>query len=244
MDKQHTAVLSASTLIGDSIVNREGDDLGDLEELMIDLTSGRIAYAVLSFGGFLGLGEKLFAIPWDALAVDQEEERLILDVDEEMLEDAPGFDKNDWPATPGRDLVRQAYDHYGYEPYWRLGEAREMESQLSLVLSASTLTGDKVVNPEEEDLGELEALMIDLESGIIAYAVLSFGGFMGLGDKLFAIPWDAIVVDEAEERLILDIDEETLEDAPGFDKDDWPAAPNREYVAQIYVFYGYEPYWQ
>jgi len=95
MDKQHTAVLSASTLMGDSVVNREGDDLGGLEELMIDLIGGRIAYAVLSFGGFLGLGEKLFAIPWDALALDQEEERLILDVDEEMLEDAPGFDKDD-----------------------------------------------------------------------------------------------------------------------------------------------------
>ena len=104
--------------------------------------------------------------------------------------------------------------------------------------------GDKVVNPEEEDLGELEALMIDLETGHIAYAVLSFGGFMGVGDKLFAIPWEAITVDEAEERLILDIDKETLEDAPGFDKDDWPVAPDREYVSQVYDYYDYEPYWR
>lgn len=243
MDRKRTAVLSASTLVGDTIVNREGADLGDLEELMIDLTSGRIAYAVLSFGGFLGLGEKLLAIPWDAMAVDQEEKRLILDVDEEMLEEAPGFDKDNWPATPDRDYVRQVYDHYGYEPYWRLGEERATENQLSLVLSTSTLTGDKVVNPEEEDLGELEALMIDLESGHIAYGVLSFGGLLGVGDKLFAIPWEAIIVDEAQERLILDIDEETLEHAPGFDKDDWPGTADRDYVGDVYDYYGYDRYW-
>jgi sporulation protein YlmC with PRC-barrel domain len=244
MDRQLTAVLSASTLTGDKVVNRDGDDLGDVEDLMIDLTRGRIAYAVLSFGGFLGLGEKLFAVPWEAMGLDLEEERLILNVEEETLEDAPGFDKDDWPGTPAKDFVRQTYDYYGYAPYWRLGEEREEESQLSLVLSASTLMGDNVVNAEGDDLGELQELMIDLDTGGIAYAVLSFGGFLDVGDKLFAIPWEAITVDEAEERLILDIDEETLENAPGFDKDDWPSTRDRQYVSQVYDYYGCRPYWQ
>lgn len=102
--------------------------------------------------------------------------------------------------------------------------------------------GDKVVNGQEEDLGELEELMIHLESGDIAYAVLSFGGFIYVGDKLFAIPWQAFTVDAGEERLILDIDDDTLEDAPGFDKDDWPATPDSDYIAQVYDYYGYEPY--
>jgi hypothetical protein len=102
--------------------------------------------------------------------------------------------------------------------------------------------GDKVVNGQEEDLGELEELMIHLESGDIAYAVLSFGGFIYVGDKLFAIPWQAFTVDAGEERLILDIDDDSLEDALGFDKDDWPATPGSDYIAQVCEYYGYEPY--
>ena len=80
-----------------------------------------------------------------------------------------------------------------------------------LVLSASTLKGDKVVNHQGEDLGKIEELMIDLDRGRIAYAVLSFGGFLGMGDKLFAIPWQAFTVDTAQKRLVLNAKKELLE---------------------------------
>ena len=66
-DRNDPDFLSASTLKGDKVVNRAGEDLGKIEELMIDLRDGRIAFAVLSFGGFLGMGDKLFAIPWQAI---------------------------------------------------------------------------------------------------------------------------------------------------------------------------------
>src|ERR1700730_9304650 len=90
------------------------------------------------------------------------------------------------------------------------------------VLAADTLTGDKVVNLQKEDLGKIEHLMIDLTSGRIAYAVLSFGGFLGMGDKLFAIPWRALSVDTVEKSFILNVDKELLKRAPGFDKEHWP----------------------
>jgi sporulation protein YlmC with PRC-barrel domain len=91
------------------------------------------------------------------------------------------------------------------------------EKSFGLVLSASTLKGDNVVNPQGEDLGKIEEIMIDLDRGRIAYTVLSFGGFMGLGDKLFAIPWQAFTVDTANKRLILNAKRELLEKATGFD---------------------------
>jgi PRC-barrel domain len=78
---------------GDKVINRQKEGLGTIEHLMIDEEKGRVAYAVLSFGGFLGMGDKLFAIPWSALAVDTEERQFILDVDKKLLEHAPGFDK-------------------------------------------------------------------------------------------------------------------------------------------------------
>ena len=113
--------LSAGTLIGDDVRNPAGEDLGKIEEIMLDVSSGRIAYAVLSFGGFLGIGDKLFAVPWDALTVDTANERFVLDVSKERLEDAPGFDEDNWPETTEADdaWLVSVYEYYETEPYWR-----------------------------------------------------------------------------------------------------------------------------
>jgi sporulation protein YlmC with PRC-barrel domain len=111
------------------------------------------------------------------------------------------------------------------------------------VLAADTLTGDKVVNLQNEDLGKIEHLMIDLGTGRIAYAVLSFGGFLGMGDKLFAIPWSALTVDTLEKRFILQVDKELLKRAPGFDKEQWPNMADRAWGTQVFKYYGAKPYW-
>jgi len=105
------------------------------------------------------------------------------------------------------------------------------------VLAADTLTGDKVVNLQKEDLGKIEHLMIDLESGRIAYAVLSFGGFLGLG------AWSALSVDTVEHRFILNVDKELLKAAPGFDKEHWPNMADHAWGAKVYTYYGAKPYW-
>ena len=113
-------VLGASTLTGDRVRNNAGDDLGKIEEIMIDLTSGRVAYAVLSFGGFLGIGDKLFVVPWSALTVDQSAHEFVLDVRREDLEKAPGFDKDNWPDMADPGYGREIHSHYGQKPYWEV----------------------------------------------------------------------------------------------------------------------------
>lgn len=113
----NTQLLSAGTLQGDPVINLEGEEIGRVEELMIDLDSGHVGYAVLSFGGFMGMGRKLFAVPWQALTVDLERECLVLDVPKEVLQEAPGFDPDNWPdidLSMGEELHR----HYGVSPYW------------------------------------------------------------------------------------------------------------------------------
>lgn len=104
--------LSTSTLAGDAIKNPQGDSLGDLKDIMIDTTSGKVAYAVLSFGGILGMGDKLFAVPWEALAVDGENKCLILNVSKERLKDAPGFDKDHWPNFADPAFADQLRGYY------------------------------------------------------------------------------------------------------------------------------------
>jgi sporulation protein YlmC with PRC-barrel domain len=89
--------ISATTLIGDSVRNADGDDLGKIEDLMVDTATGKVVYAVLSFGGFLGVGDKLFAVPLEAMHVDTDNKCLVLRESKERLENAPGFDKNNWP---------------------------------------------------------------------------------------------------------------------------------------------------
>jgi sporulation protein YlmC with PRC-barrel domain len=123
-------------------------------------------------------------------------------------------------------------------PQTRDAKGRWMQS----ILAADTLTGDKVVNRQKEDLGTIEHLMIDVEKGRVAYAVLSFGGLLGMGTKLFAIPWSALTVDTGEKRLILDADKKLLERAPGFDKAHWPDMADRAWDAEVSAFYGAKPY--
>ena len=90
-------LMGANTLIGNDVYNLAEEDLGDIKEIMLDMVSGKIAYAVLSYGGLLGMGEKLFAVPWGALTLDTENKRFILNVEKDKLENAAGFDKDDWP---------------------------------------------------------------------------------------------------------------------------------------------------
>lgn len=123
-DKTYRRVLSASTLAGDKVRNSAGEDLGKVDEIMIDIASGRVAYAVLSFGGMLGMGNKLFAVPWSAFKIDEDEKCFILDVNKKTLEGAPGFDKDRWPDMADTTWRSDVYRYYGATPYWQDEEVR------------------------------------------------------------------------------------------------------------------------
>jgi sporulation protein YlmC with PRC-barrel domain len=112
---------------------------------------------------------------------------------------------------------------------------------MRLVLAATALAGDRVRNRAGEDLGRIEEIMLDIPTGRIAYAVLSFGGFLGIGDKLFAVPWKALQIDTGEHKFILDIPRRTLETAPGFDKNDWPDMADPEFYGPVHKFYNQQP---
>ena len=118
------------------------------------------------------------------------------------------------------------------------------------VVQVSRMIGNKVVNPSGEVLGNLKELVLDLEEGHIAYAVLSFGGLIGVGDKLFAIPWEALMLNPKDHTFILDVEKEVLQKAPGFDKDHWPDDAHEVFTLReagwlldLDEYYGYSPYW-
>ena len=110
-------LMGADTLIGNDVTNLEGDDLGSIKEIMLDMQTGRIAYAVLSFGGVFGMGEKLFAVPWNALTLNTQNKRFEIDVDKTQLENAPGFNKDRWPDMADMNWEREIHAYYGTQPY-------------------------------------------------------------------------------------------------------------------------------
>ena len=111
-------IMAASDFEGEDVVNNRGETLGEIEEIMLDVRSGRIAYAVLAAGGFLGIGEKYFAIPWRALTLDTDRKCFILDIDKERLENAPGFEKDHWPSMADQNWASQVHGYYRTAPYW------------------------------------------------------------------------------------------------------------------------------
>ncbi len=110
-------VMGADTLVGNDVFNHKDEDLGDIKEIMLDMRSGKVGYAVLSFGGFLGMGEKLFAVPWNALKLDTENKRFVLNVEKERLKLAPGFDKDKWPNMADQSWAKEIHSYYGTQPY-------------------------------------------------------------------------------------------------------------------------------
>jgi hypothetical protein len=104
-------------------------------------------------------------------------------------------------------------------------------------MGADTLLGNDVYNRAEENLGTIKEFMIDMQSGRISYAVLSFGGFLGMGDRLFAVPWQALRLDPANKRFLLNVNKDKLKNAPGFDKDHWPAMADEGWASEVHTFY-------
>ena len=101
------------------------------------------------------------------------------------------------------------------------------------VLTASTLKGNKVTNAKGEDLGKVEEIMLDLEQGRVAYVVLSFGRANWMpNNKLFAVPWNVLSISHHDKKFILNVSKETLQSAPGFDRDKWPEVADFGWLAK------------
>jgi sporulation protein YlmC with PRC-barrel domain len=136
---------------------------------------------------------------------------------------------------------------------WRAGAAADGETggapppqrsaQASPLMTASKMCGNKVINQQNETLGQIDEIVIDLPRGRIAYAAMASGGFLGLGERLFAVPWTTLAYDAGRECFVMDARKEIFENAPGFDKDRWPAQVDAEWHDQVHRYYGAPLYW-
>lgn len=233
----HSARASRLATMG--VKNERGEDLGKIEDIVVDIGKGNLRYVALSFGGFLGLGDKLFAVPFETLRAAHDPNstkyHLVLNVDKQTMEKAPGFDKNHWP-----DFGNLAWAS-DVERFYRRGST-ERTKPGTTAFKSKDLVGMRVENEQGQDLGKINALVMELHSGKLRYAALSFGGFLGVGDMLFAVPWQALKVryntDKQQYHVVLNADKARLEKAPGFDSKHWPNFADREWAGNVHTFYG------
>lgn len=110
--RDKTGVLKASNVIGMKVESTEGKSLGKIKDLVLDPAEGDVQYAVLDFGGFLGIKDKYFIVPWEAINFTPNGKKIMLDVSKRDLKNAPGFDKNHWPDFSDPQQQVTIYEFY------------------------------------------------------------------------------------------------------------------------------------
>lgn len=228
--------MRASSLIGMGVHNLQGRDLGEINDLMIDVNNQRVRYAILAFGGFMGLGEKLFAYPVSVLRTSGD--RLVLDVPKDRLEQAPGFDRNlwpDWMDTTYRDEVDR---HFGP------GVSGPENLKNVRLVRASELMDMDVNDKQGREAGEIEDLVVNFYSGKVRYAVLDFDKAWSTDDKLLPLPLNTLrLPSDADDEAVLQVPREKLNMTSGFEESRWPdlnSAPYRERIDKdLPMYYGW-----
>lgn len=108
------SLLNTEQLLNKNVIGTKGEKLGEVEQLVIDST-GQVRYGILQRGGFLNMGTKLYAIPWQALQTTANKDNYVLNISEEKLANAPSFERRNWPDFADAKLNRQVYSYYGYQ---------------------------------------------------------------------------------------------------------------------------------
>lgn len=216
--------VRASKLIGMDVRNVQGERLGEIKDLIVDVSNDRVHYAILSFGGFLGVGDKLFAYPVRSFTQTGDGDKLVLNVDKSRLKGAPGFEKDRYP-----DWTR-----YGEEVERYHGATVAVRPMPNAVLRrASELIGKDVNDRNGKDLGEIDDIIVNMRTGTVPYAVLEFDQSWNLNDKLLPVPLRAMDYSTGRRDLVMNIDKGQLDTAKAFDQRRWPDINDPKYMAEV-----------
>ncbi len=225
-----TAIVKGTEVVGKKVIVSGGEKVGRIHDLALDTTNRRIAYAIVELDE---VNDSYFAVPWSALRCDGEH-ATIEGLDRQRLRGAPSFARATWPRDWNDTQFRQSLaTYYSRQPY---GDQQSGGAMRWEAMKASEMFGRNVENTADENIGEIEDLAIDPSTGRIAYAVLSFGGFLGFNDKFFAVPLEALT-HQSDGTCRLAVDKDRLKDAPGFDKKNWPRTGNATFDTQVRDFY-------
>jgi sporulation protein YlmC with PRC-barrel domain len=225
-----THVFRTADIVGLAVKNKAGENIGKIDDLAIDMKSGDVHYAALAYGGVAGVGSKLFAVPLQKMTFvmgepnNRNSRHFVFDVSKDELDKSNGFDTSHWPNVA--------------DPKWSAGIERKPQASgeqrpavaYETVFRASKIKGMDVRNDEDQNLGSVDDLVIDIPKAHVKYVALSFGSWFTGGNKLFAVPLGEFTLTHRNDKTFLTLhhSQEALKNAPGFDKNHWPdtADPN------------------
>jgi sporulation protein YlmC with PRC-barrel domain len=246
-----------SQIINSDVENLDRESLGEISDVALDPQAGNVRYAVLSFGGFLGLGERMFAIPWEALDFQIRDDRVtkvIIDVDRERLRQAPGFESNRWPETAdplfteemsgvrgaATPTAKQTPERRPAETRGRDRSDRRTGGAMAAAKGSDLLKDYQVRTEAGQELGKVEDLAVDPTTGRITHVILSAKKVEGTKGKLFPIPWRAVHVMPEHKEIVVQIDADRLRQAPSFARGEWPNLTDPRWMDETSSFYGVE----
>ncbi|MBS1189767.1 MAG: hypothetical protein H6R10_1559 [Rhodocyclaceae bacterium] len=209
----------ASKLIGMTVKNAQGETLGKIDDLVVDVNNERIYYAVLASGGILGMGGKLFAYPVSLFRPGADKDELALNVDKERLKKAPGFESKNWPDWGNtQDRYRSEVDRY----FGPTVTAKAMPNER--LARASTLIGKNVDDRDGKKAGEIKDLAVNLGTGRVHYAVLDVDTSWMKADKLVPISLHAFAYPAPQDKsknLTINLAKNQIDTSQGIDKKRW-----------------------
>lgn len=219
---------------GTKVHDSKGEHVGKISDVVFDPSSGRIHYFVLASGGVLGMGEKTYAIPFQAFRLSPDEKYFTLNVDKEKLKSAPETRSD---MAYNREFATQVDQYYGVSP---TSAAQSDKDRMMSFASFDNMKGMKVTDPKGDHLGKVSDVVFDPSAGRIGYFILASGGAAGVGEKKYAIPFQAFQWKPDQKVLALNIDKERLKDAPEARAD---MAYDRDFAMRADQFYGVSPSW-
>lgn len=260
VDRKHMnkagIVTRASKLIGMNIENPQGESLGEINDLVMNTSTGEVKYAAVTYGGFLGVGNKMFAVPFEAFNIKQKPDStahtLVLNVNQKQLEGATGFDEDHWPDFADATYLADLNKRYDVK-HKRMNKGEKRQAGTSKLdpktsgknVRVSQLNGMNIQNAEGKSVGEINDIVINASHGKVQYAAVTYGGFLGVGNKMFAVPFKAFEIkqnpEEPEEQiLVLNVTQQQLEGAQGFDEDHWPDFADPDFSKELHKRYRIE----
>jgi sporulation protein YlmC with PRC-barrel domain len=230
-----SAAEPGNKLIGREVRNPAGQRLGAVKDVAVDLSSGRVLCVLVSVGGFLGLGDRLAAVPPGAFAANGS--RLRLDADKQKLLKAPQYKSMDDLRDAG--FIATAYRQFDQPTWWSHNAALSFDNAALL----TQLFGMNVKDVSGQRMGELNNLAIDLAGGRIACAIFWPDRTLNLAKEFYALPPNALTLSPDSKSLSTGVDRDKLAGAPHFPRDKWPEM-TWAWASAIYQHYGKQAYFE
>jgi sporulation protein YlmC with PRC-barrel domain len=242
-DKSLGPIERANKVIGKTVHTSDNQKAGKIENLVVDLESGRVLYAVVGTG-VLGVGGHDYAVAPGAFS-DVAGENARLSIDKAKLTGSPQFSSNvDKPEELGRAaFITQVYQHFG-QPAWWQGATSTDTGTFRNVHKAKDIIGMKVKNVSNEDIGKVENLMVNLPAGRAPFVILNPDSNLNLGNDVYALPPDAFTWNAEQKSLVSDLTRDKLAAAPHFEKDQLQRLSDPAYALKVYQYYGKQAYFE